>query len=296
MKLSRLHTMLAGVLIILTGIGLLLDSLHIISFGLFDLWPMVLVYFGVRLWGQNKRIGGGILFSLGIIIALDMWFGIGVDDLFQLAVPILLIYFGFRLIRGKTRGGGNRASFPPFPEQREEPSGPAMTSEDQPVHTHNGIRHDAAQWLDSLSKWKPSRSKLLEKEEETGRERILPKDSRSSLIGDYHLTSGRFELSTLHVWHGIGDVVIDLSRAVLMQDEAALIVEGWVGDVTVYVPVDLPVSVNAELSLGDLEVLSYRQGGINRSVMIRSEQYEEAAQKVNLHISLLVGDIKVKYI
>ncbi len=114
MKLSRLHTMLAGVLIILTGIGLLLDSLHIISFGLFDLWPMVLVYFGVRLWGQNKRIGGGILFSLGIIIALDMWFGIGVDDLFQLAVPILLIYFGFRLIRGKTRGAETELPFPRF--------------------------------------------------------------------------------------------------------------------------------------------------------------------------------------
>ncbi|WP_431809384.1 cell wall-active antibiotics response protein LiaF [Brevibacillus agri] len=295
MKLSRLHTMLAGVLIILTGIGLLLDSLHIISFGLFDLWPMVLVYFGVRLWGQNKRIGGGILFCLGFIIALDMWFGIGVDDLFQLAVPVLFIYFGFRLIRGKTKERGNRPPLPPFSAPDETPAS-AMGGGSQTAQP-SGIRQEAAQWLDSLNKWKPSRGKLPEQEGESAyRERILPKDSRSSLIGDYHLTSGRFELSALHVWHGIGDVVIDLSRAVLMQDEAVLVVEGWVGDVTIYVPVDLPVSVNAELSLGDLEVLSHRQGGINRSVRIRSDQYEEAAQKVNVHISLLVGDIKVKYI
>jgi lia operon protein LiaF len=105
-KLSRLHKMMAGVLIILTGIGLLLDSLNIISFGLFDLWPMVLVYFGVRLWGQKKRVSGGILFGLGLMIALEMWLGIGIDDVFQLAVPVLVIYFGFRLIRGKKRAVG----------------------------------------------------------------------------------------------------------------------------------------------------------------------------------------------
>ncbi|MGN7471815.1 cell wall-active antibiotics response protein LiaF [Brevibacillus sp. SAFN-007a] len=295
MKLSRLHTMLAGVLVILTGIGLFLDSLHIISFGLFDLWPMALVYFGVRLWGQNKRIGGGLLFCFGLMIALDMWFGIGVDDLFHLAVPILFIYFGFRLIRGKTRERGNRPPLPPFsvPDERT-----ASATSGGSHRQASGIRQEAAQWLDSWSRWKnPARGKLPLPEGETVyRERILPRDSRSSLIGDYHLTSGRFELGALHIWHGIGDVVIDLSRAVLMQEEALLVVEGWVGDVTIYVPVDLPVSVNAELSLGDLEVLSHRQGGINRSIMIRSDQYETAAQKVNLHISLLVGDIKVKYI
>jgi lia operon protein LiaF len=90
--------------------------------------------------------------------------------------------------------------------------------------------------------------------------------------------------------------VIDLSRAMVMQEEAFLTVDGWVGDVTIYVPVDMPVAVTAEVSLGDLEVFGHRQGGISRSVMVRSEQYEQAAQKVHLQLSLLVGDIKVKYI
>ncbi|QRG68490.1 cell wall-active antibiotics response protein LiaF [Brevibacillus choshinensis] len=279
MKLSRVHKMLAGVLIILTGIGLFLDSLHIISFGLFDLWPMVLVYFGVRLWGQNKRIGGGILFSLGIIIALEMWFGIGIDDLFQLVIPVLFVYFGFRLIRGKTRDKEPRVG------QRfssGEPSAEAAQHEGQNIP--DPVSGDPA--------------KVMEKENAAILRygKSLPKDSRSSLIGDFHLTSGRFELSHLQVWHGIGDVVIDLSRAMLMQEEALLSVEGWIGDVTIYVPVDLPVSVSAELSVGDLEVFSNRQGGINRSIMIRSDHYDQAMQKVNLHISLLVGDIKVKYI
>ncbi|GED59737.1 cell wall-active antibiotics response protein LiaF [Brevibacillus formosus] len=296
MKLSRLHKMLAGVLIIFTGIGLLLDSLGIISFGLFDLWPMVLIYFGLRLWGQKNRIGGGILFSLGTIIAMDMWFGVGIDDLFQIAVPIVFIYFGFQLIRGKNSRRDNRVN-QPLGESGTPSAAETIFTSDASVPNDVNVSTAERPWVDSWNKWKHVGGKIPHHERmSSSPDDMLPKDSRSSLIGDYHLTSGRFELNHLHVWHGIGDVVIDLSRAVLMRDEAVLVVEGWVGDVTIYVPVDLPVSVTAGLSIGDLEVLSHRQGGINRSVKIRSDQYDEALQKVNLHISLLVGDIKVKYI
>lgn len=291
MKLSRLHKMMAGVLIILTGIGLLLDSLQIISFGLFDLWPMVLVYFGVRLWGEHKRIGGGILFALGVIIALDMWLGIGVDDLFQFAVPLLFIYFGFRLIRGRTREKGPRPG-------SETAQAPAAQPESGPSSQTDPVDEESARETNRWKKWKEYVPTASMKGKSSFRHGgvLLPKDSRSSLIGDFHLTSGRFELSQLHVWHGVGDVIIDLSRAMLMQEEALLVVDGWIGNVTIYVPVDLPVSVSAEVSIGDLEVLGYRQGGISRSVMIRSDHYDSGMNKVNLHISLLVGDIKVKYI
>jgi len=291
-KLSRLHKMLAGVLIILTGIGLLLNSMGLIDFGLFDLWPMLLVYFGIRLWGQSKRIGGGSLITLGTIIALNMWFGISVGDLFQLAVPLVFIYVGFRLLRGRT---GERASRVGKISVSKEPQEDHSWYQSEPVS--NGEEMGPAP-ENNWTRWKSSGA--AKSSDEGGasayRARILPKDSRSSLIGDFHLTSGRFELSQLHVWHGIGDVVIDLSRAMLMKEEALLVVEGWIGDVTIYVPVDLPILVSAELTIGDLEIFSHRQGGINRSLMIRSDHYDQAVHKVNLHISLLVGDIKVKYI
>lgn len=285
MKLSRLHKMMAGVLIILTGIGLLLDSLGIISFGLFDLWPMVLVYFGLRLWGEKKKVRGGILFFLGVVIALEMWLGIGIEDIFQIGVPLLFIYFGYNLIRGKSKFSLKQKER--FPEEElvtEDLPSEEAPPKKQPLH-------------EGHYRWKGARpSDARDADAQHGSGILLPKDSRSSLIGDFHLTSGRFELSHLHVWHGIGDVVIDLSRAMLVNQEARLSVDGWVGDVTIYVPVDLPVSVSAEVSVGDLEVFGHRQGGISRCVMVRSDHYDTAVNKVQLHISLLVGDIKVKYI
>lgn len=287
MKLSRLHKMMAGVLIILTGIGLLLDGFGIISFSLFDLWPLVLVYIGVRLWNDKKRIRGGILLFFGIGIFLEMWFSFGLHDVIELAIPLLLIYFGYRLIRGWNREPDD----PPFREA--EPAAQQQEPEPPMHHTAPDLNRGRRK---GWSRYRPHAARM-QKEEALPGGILLPRDSRSSLIGDFHLTSGRFELHHLQIWHGIGDVVIDLSRAVLTQEEEAVLsVEGWIGDVTIYVPVDLPVSVFAEVSVGDLEVFGHRQGGISRSIIIRSERFDQAVQKVHLHISLLVGDVKVKYI
>ncbi|MEJ8548637.1 cell wall-active antibiotics response protein LiaF [Brevibacillus borstelensis] len=298
MKLSRLQKMTVGVLIILTGIGLFLDSLHIISFGLFDLWPMVLVYFGVQMWGNHKRVRGGLLAGLGIMIALSTWLEIDMDEVFQLAIPLLLIYFGFRLIRGRSSNKGMRQLIPDENAEIADADPIFASTEEKAATGQPGQSGQSGHWRQRARYRNPfGKEQGKWTAAPGGAGNILStKDSRSSLIGDFHLTSGRFELSQLHIWHGIGDVVIDLSRAMLMEEEAFLIVDGWVGDVTIYVPVDMPVAVSAEVRIGDLEVFGHRQGGINRSVMIRSEQYEQETPKTNVQISLLVGDVKVKYI
>ena len=291
MKLSRLHKMVAGVLIMFTGIGLLLDGLGIISFRLFDLLPLLLVYFGIRLWNQEKRIRGGILLFLGMVILLEMWFSIGPFDLFEWVIPLLLIYFGFRLIRG--RNWEKEDSLLPREDSTARQERNAPISHDAPAAAQVGWQGWGRRRM---------RDRLHAEAEANGNAGTLAggilrrKDTRSLLIGDFHLTSGRFELDHLQIWHGIGNVVIDLSRAILLREEAVLSVEGWIGDVTVYVPVDLPVSVTAEVSVGDLEVFGHRQGGISRSIIIRSENFDPDAQHVLLQISLLIGDVKVKYI
>jgi len=287
-KLSRLHKMMAGVLILLTGIGLLLDSFGIISFGLFDLWPLALVYFGVRLWSDKKKISGGILASLGTVIALEMWLGVGIDDLFKIGVPLLFIYFGYRLIRGKSIPSVKKKGSPPLDEDffAPEETQAAPPRQEREPEDEKRYRWRGRRFTGPASDYAQAQPGGI----------LHPMESRSSLIGDFHLTSGRFELNHLHVWHGIGDVVIDLSRAVLINEEATLSVDGWIGDVTIYVPIDQAVSVSAEVSVGDLEVFGHRQGGISRSVVVRSDHFDTAANKVHLRISLLVGDIKVKYI
>ncbi|MGO0059295.1 cell wall-active antibiotics response protein LiaF [Brevibacillus fluminis] len=265
MKQSRVNTIVAGLVIIAAGIGLFLDSLHLIHFSIFMLWPFLFFYFGMKLWTANRRIFGGVLLGLGAVFALDEWLHV---DAFDLIFPLLFIYLGYRLIRHRN-GERGRSLLKDFGQTEPQPEQPSFG----PIPPPN--RKASEEWQGPI---------------------FRQAETRSTFIGDFHLTSGRFELTNLHIWHGIGDVVIDLSRALIPEEETLLVVKGWVGDLTIYVPVDLPVSVNASVTIGDLEVFGHRQGGLNRQVMMRSEHFDTAPRKVKLILSLHVGDIDVKYI
>jgi lia operon protein LiaF len=280
-KLSRLHTMLGGIAIMIAGIGMFLDALGIISFNIFSLWPLILVYFGLKHWSNGKRLAGGVLTGLGTLFLLEIWFDMDFENVVGLIISIVLIYVGFRLLRSRGQGF-------PFPPPNQGPERPAPGETIDPAF----VRH-YAKWAYThpFERWKMGMDATCHHGH-----RFSYKNSRSALIGDFHLTSGRFELTRMFIWHGIGNVVIDLSRAVIQEEEAAIVIKGWVGDITVYVPVDLPVAVDAEVNVGDLAVFGHHQGGLNRHVSMRSDSFDEAAKKVTLNISLLLGDIDVKYI
>lgn len=81
MKQSRVNKMIAGLVIIAAGIGLFLDSLHLITFSIFMLWPFLFLHFGMKAWAANRRIFGGILLALGTVFALDEWLNVNAFDL-----------------------------------------------------------------------------------------------------------------------------------------------------------------------------------------------------------------------
>lgn len=283
MKLSRLHTMLVGIVIMIAGAGLFLDILGLIEFSIGNLWPVILLYFGLRGWSKGRRVLGGILTGLGTLFSFHVWFNLQIDDVFGLALSAGLLYFGFQLVRARKGKESFRSLLLPRKEENhpeKEPTAASAIPFAQPQ-----AKGSATPPIGTM-KMHPDASTIHKH----------PKNSRSALIGDFHLTSGRFELSQMSIWHGIGNVVIDLSRAVIQGEEAMIAINGWIGDITVYVPVDLPVSVTAEVKVGDLGVLGHHQGGLNRSVSLQSDAYNTATPKVQLNICLILGDIDVKYI
>lgn len=115
-------------------------------------------------------------------------------------------------------------------------------------------------------------------------------------IGEVHYTRSRFELEDLTIQHGIGDVKIDLTKAIIQDGETVVMINGWIGDIDIFVPYDLPVSVDVSVVLGDLEVFGKKEGGVNPQISIQTNGYNEAPKKVKLVLSLLIGDIDVRYL
>lgn len=103
-----------------------------------------------------------------------------------------------------------------------------------------------------------------------------------------------WELRNMSMWNVIGEMNMDLSLVILDQKETTVVVQGVFGDVDVIVPEFIGVSVNATALIGQIDAGAEKETGLVNKVVWRSPNYEASDQKVNLLVSYVIGDIKIK--
>lgn len=118
---------------------------------------------------------------------------------------------------------------------------------------------------------------------------------KKQFIGDINIGSSPWLIEDFDTWVGIGDITIDLTTAILKEGENTIDISGWIGDVKVIVPHDVPTEVNVDVKLGDVNIFNNKQSGTNRTVSYRSEDYDFSDKKVSVSIKLSIGDIKVRH-
>ena len=117
------------------------------------------------------------------------------------------------------------------------------------------------------------------------------------LIGELKIgDNGTWELENMQLWNGIGEIELNLYSAIIKDGETAIDISGWIGDITVIVPQDLAVKVNADVRVGEVNVFNLKQSGTSRFVTYTSEGYDSAEKKVNVMISLSIGEVNVKQV
>lgn len=274
-----MHTsrnVLIGLIIILIGLSALFRTLGInIHLGIF-IGPLIFFVLGLIFYRKNKRILSLIFFAIGLIALFDNVFHINIVGVL---IAIAFIYFGYRLLTGTKKD--------PVEELKEEPI-PVSEPEIIPSFTKK-----------EESRENPLRDEESGKKEEerTYQKKVVTSPSfRSSFIGDYTLLGERFELKDMNIRNGIGDIKIDLSKGIIPEGETVIIINGVIGDIDIYIPYDLDVSVQAVVTIGELNVLENRQSGINRNIFIETKEYKQSSRRVKLVLSLFIGDIDVRYV
>ena len=280
-KIGTSRNYFIGIIIIIFGIAILLDNLDVIQSVVNLVLPLILLVIGFKLYHGKKKIAGGILLGIGSVIFLNSVLGIEVGGLI---LPLLMMYIGYRFIRGKKKEVEVSS-----PEQGlDQSQGESKTQKNEdPLDAWEGE-------LDELTRSKGQKTAKPLEEESAHEEGVA--EVKSSLLGDFFLTEGRFELKNMHIRHGIGDIKIDLSKAMMENKETFIVIHGWVGDIDIFVPYDLDVSVSAAVTIGDLEVLGHKQGGINRKITLATRDYGKQTRKVRIVLSLFIGDIDVRYV
>jgi len=102
--------------------------------------------------------------------------------------------------------------------------------------------------------------------------------------------------SDVHILLGVGDTIIDLSNTVLPK-EAVISIKGIAGNIQIYVPYDVEVSIIHSTLYGYTKIFNEMDERIiNESTQYETLNYHTAGQKVKILTSLLVGKIEVRRI
>ena len=120
-----------------------------------------------------------------------------------------------------------------------------------------------------------------------------PSNSVSYGVGDYAPNLVGKEIRKENFSHGLGDMDVDLSRAVFPEGQATVRASHGLGDLTVIVPRDLAVRVKASAGLGDARLFDERADGFGPRLDFQSADYVTATRKLDLEASVGLGAVKV---
>ena len=119
--------------------------------------------------------------------------------------------------------------------------------------------------------------------------------ARYRILGDIR-RNGVWRVKDEELWVGIGEVELDMMNAEIPPGETHIHVWGFIGDVELFIPQDVGVSLSASAFVVDARVLGRKREGVLTPVNIKSENYEMAERKVRLETTHFVGEVKVKQI
>ncbi|GIN74829.1 hypothetical protein J14TS2_53040 [Bacillus sp. J14TS2] len=96
--------------------------------------------------------------------------------------------------------------------------------------------------------------------------------------------------------HGIyGDRVIDLSNTVLPNDTAVVSIRHLIGNIEIYVPYEVEVSIHHSSVFGRATILGAYHGQLmNKSIHYETANYNTTYPRVKIITSIFSGDIEVK--
>ncbi|CAN2247739.1 LiaRS two-component regulatory system accessory protein LiaF [Bacillus vallismortis] len=128
-----------------------------------------------------------------------------------------------------------------------------------------------------------------------------PKDEKhpdmlSFFIGELQMMKQPFDLNDLNISGFIGDIKIDLSKAMIPEGESTIVISGVIGNVDVYVPSDLEVAVSSAVFIGDINLIGSKKSGLSTKVYAVSPDFSESKRRVKVSVSLFIGDVDVKYV
>lgn len=119
------------------------------------------------------------------------------------------------------------------------------------------------------------------------------KVNRGFIIGDVKFNEPNWPLEPMRLYNMIGDYYFDISKAYVPDGETPIYIKGWIGDVKMLIPEDLPVDIHVAGSIGDIKIFGQKSSDIKPNLSYRSPGYEQAEKKLKIMIECSIGSVRI---
>lgn len=112
-------------------------------------------------------------------------------------------------------------------------------------------------------------------------------------VGNYEYKQPNWKLEPINLNKTAGNFFIDFTKAFIPQENVPVSIYSLAGDVQMLLPENIEFSIEATVKTGEINVLGQTADGINRQIIYKSDGYDEAEQKLTLHVDLKAGSIRL---
>lgn len=120
---------------------------------------------------------------------------------------------------------------------------------------------------------------------------------KQKFFGNQSTPHSSYVWKDINVHGGFGDRIIDLSQTVLPRDEAVISIRHLVGNLVIYVPYDVEISILHSAVFGRTAVFQYQKSKVlNQVVSYQTPGYANERPRVKIVTSLFSGNLEVKRI
>ena len=115
----------------------------------------------------------------------------------------------------------------------------------------------------------------------------------SKSFGDMYIECTGVSLQNVEISSFFGDIEIRLHGGKLEPGLNRLVVSGFMGDIRIVVPPDMPVMAHVSSFAGDVEALNRRASGFGNNIEAQSETYHDAKSRLFVAVNTFVGDTRL---
>lgn len=76
------------------------------------------------------------------------------------------------------------------------------------------------------------------------------KMNRGFIVGDIRFSEPNWPLENMKLYNAIGDYYFDFSKAYIPEGESTIDIKGWIGDVKMIIPENVPVEIDLRVQVG----------------------------------------------